>query len=570
MRLLADRAPTRCYSLSISSLFSPGLSTSTQPGTGTPPDELIRRLTIGFCLVALVLGAFEAWTTRFDMNPDGIQYLDNAAAYRQGDFQNALSTQWSPLYPWLIAALSAVVRPTPEQEFPLVHLLNFAIYALTLAGFLFFLRSVHQLTPAPNRVGLLLLSHSAFLYCSLDFTNLLYVAPDLLVSFFAFLAAGLLVRMAGGSARAIEYAALGATLGLGYLAKAPWLPIGLCCLAMAFILGRKRALWTCALLVAIAAPYIAVLSHSKGRFTFGDSGKLNVAWHVNGLPNTNWQGGPGANGRPIHPTREIATHPAIFEFSTPIAGTYPPWYDPAYWNEGVRVAYHPREFVRAIGRQISLYGYLLHHRQIPLLFALVTLWLLIPDKRHALMQLKPFWPVLVLGAVPFAMYAPIHAEGRYLAPFFVLLWTALFCGVLRDARILSAIAATAALLMFAESGIVTVSPPPDQPPARAHYEIAHQLEILGLRPGDRVAIVTGDLPYYWARLATAHIALQISFDQGYRERQAEWETARKIVADQGVAFVVAPALDGVTDQPGFIPLGTTNVFAYPIRLRGAY
>jgi len=83
-------------------------------------------------------------------------------------------------------------------------------------------------------------------------------------------------------------------------------------------------------------------------------------------------------------------------------------------------------------------------------------------------------------------------------------------------------------------------------------------------------MVTGDLPYYWARLAAARIALQISFDHGHRERQAEWETARKIVADQGVAFVVAPALDGVTDQPGFISLGTTNVFAYPIRPRGAY
>ena len=504
------------------------------------------------------------------MNPDGIQYLDNAAAYRQGDFQNALSTQWSPLYPWLIAALSAVARPTPEQEFPLVHLLNFGIYALTLAGFLFFVRSVrraeagsqHARRPAAHlfRLSLLL---ARFHQSALR-------RPRSAGEFFRFVAAGLLVRMAGGSARASEYAALGATLGLGYLAKAPWLPIGLCCLAMAFVLGRKRALWTCALLVAIAAPYIAVLSHSKGRFTFSDSGKLNLAWHVNGLPNTNWQGGPRGNGRPVHPTREIATHPAIFEFATPIAGTYPPWYDPAYWNEGVRVAYRPRDFARAIGRQISLYGYLLHHRQIPLLFALVTLWLLIPDKRRSLMQLKPFWPVLVLGAIPFAMYAPIHAEGRYLAPFFVLLWTALFRGMLRDARISSAIAATAALLMFAESAIVTFSPPPDQPPARAHYEIARQLETLGLRPGDRVAMVTGDLPYYWARLAGAHIALQISFDHGYRERQAEWETARKIVADQGVAFVVAPALDGVTDQPGFIPLGTTNVFAYPIRPRGAY
>jgi hypothetical protein len=543
---------------------------STQPGTGTPPDELIRRLTIGFCLMALVLGAFEAWSTRFDMNPDGIQYLDNATAYRQGDFQNALSTQWSPLYPWLIAELSTVVRPTPEQEFPLVHLLNFGIYSLALAGFLFFLHSVRRLRPPPNTLGFLLLSYSAFLYCSLDFTSLRYVAPDLLVSFFAYVVAGLLMRMANGSARASEYAAMGAMLGLGYLAKAPWLPIGLCCLAMACVFGRKRSLWACVLFCAITTPYVMALSHAKGRLTFGDSGQLNLAWHVNGLPNTNWQGGPVGNGWPAHPAREIATHPVIFEFATPFAGTYPPWYDPAYWNEGVRIAYRPRDVARAIGLQIGLYGYLLHHRQTPLLFALVMLWLLAPDKRRVLTQLKPLWPALALGAIPFAMYAPIHAEGRYLAPFFVLLWTALYRGVLRDSRVSLAIATTAALLMFTESAIVAFSPSPDQPPARAHYEIAHRLDALGLIPGDRVAMVTGDLPYYWARLAGARIVLQLTFDNSYRERQAEWGTARKIVSDQGVAFVVAPALEGVTDQTGWIPMGKTNVFAYPIHPRGAY
>jgi hypothetical protein len=69
------------------------------------------RLTIGFCLIAIVLGAAEAWTSRFSMNPDGVQYLDNATAYSSGDFHNALNSQWSPLYPWLIAAWFAHSGP---------------------------------------------------------------------------------------------------------------------------------------------------------------------------------------------------------------------------------------------------------------------------------------------------------------------------------------------------------------------------------------------------------------------------------------------------------------------------
>lgn len=551
-------------------MVSPGVLASTPPGTEAPPDALIRRLTIGFCLVTLVLGALQAWTTRFDMNPDGIQYLDNAAAYWHRDFPSALNTQWSPLYPWLIGALSAIVHPSREQEFPLVHVLNFFLYAMSLVGFLFFVYSMSRLLSASSVASLFLLSYSAFLYCSLDFTSLGFVTPDLLVNFFAFIVAGLLVRIAAGDKRARQFVALGVTLGLGYLAKAPFLPIGVLCLAITGLLGRRRTLWACAVFAAISAPYIWALSEAKGRFTFGDSAKLNVAWHLNGLPNTNWQGGPAASGQPAHPTRQLSTQPAIFEFAKPIAGTYPPWYDPAYWNEGVRIAYRPGEFARALVEQVRLYSYLLHHRQLPLLFALLALFLLSSSKSRTAGRLKTLWPALTLGAMPFAMYGPIHAEGRYLAPFFVLLWTALFCGVLEDCRISLPIATTAALLMLVESVIATFAAPANEPPARLHYEIARRLQALGLNAGDQVAVVHGDLPYYWAWLANARVTLQISFDGSYARRQAEWTTARQVLSSQAAIFLVSPALDGVTDQPGWRRLGTSNVFAYPAHLSRAY
>jgi hypothetical protein len=551
-------------------VVSPGALASTPPGTGTPPDALIRRLTIGFCLVALVLGALQAWTGRFDMNPDGIQYLDNAAAYWHLDFHNALNTQWSPLYPWLIAALNAVVHPSREQEFALVHLLNFILYAMSLAGFLFFVRSLQRLVPVSCVASLFLLSYSAFLYCSLDFTSLSFVTPDLLVNFFAFVAVGLLTRIAAWEKRARLFSALGVTLGLGYLAKAPFLPVGVLCLLTAGLLGRRRMLLTFAVFAAIAAPYVWALSEAKGRFTFGDSAKLNVAWHVNGLPNANWQGGPAGNGRPVHPTRQLSTQPAIFEFAKPIAGTYPPWYDPAYWYEGVRIAYRPREFARAIVEQVRLYGYWLHHRQLPLLFALLALFLLSSSKGDALGRLKTLSPVLALGAMPFAMYALVHAESRYLTPFFVLLWTALFCGVLDDHRVSLPIATTAAVLMLLESVIAVFATPANEPPARLHYEIARELHAVGLKSGDHVAIVQGDLSYYWAWLADARVTLEISFDGNYARRRAEWTAARDILSSQDAAFLVSPALDGVTDQPGWRRLGTSKVFAYPVYPSRAY
>src|SRR5579872_807979 len=102
----------------------------------------VRRLILSFCMVAILLGAIQAWRFRYWMNADGVQYLDNATAYFHGDFHQALNSQWSPLYPWLIGTLFAAARPDPYLEFPLVHLLNFFIYLLSLAGFLFFLSSV--------------------------------------------------------------------------------------------------------------------------------------------------------------------------------------------------------------------------------------------------------------------------------------------------------------------------------------------------------------------------------------------------------------------------------------------
>jgi hypothetical protein len=308
---------------------------------GAQAEWWIRRLTIGFCLIAFLLGAAQAWTSRFAMNNDGVQYLDNAGAYWAGDFQHAINSQWSPLYPWVIGALFAAVRPSPLSEFPVVHLLNFFIYLLSLAGFVFFFNCVLEMIPQGKRtpaigVSLALIAYPSFLYCSLDFTTLAYVTPDLLVSFFAFLAAGLLLRIAAGTASRSQYIALGVVLGLGYLSKTPFLLFGLLCLGMATALARKQPAGllglglSTATFAAIAVPYIWILSNAKSRFTVGDSGRSNIIWMVNGVPYYNWQGGPSDNGKPIHPTRQLSSNPAIFEFATPVGGTYPPWYDPIY------------------------------------------------------------------------------------------------------------------------------------------------------------------------------------------------------------------------------------------------
>lgn len=517
----------------------------------------VRRLTIGFCVLAAVLGAAQAWSARFAMNADGVQYLDNATLYLAGDFRHAINSQWSPLYPWLIGALFAIVRPSPYQEFPLVHLLNFLLYLTSLVSFLFFIASLK------TRVfGLLAVSYTAFLYCSLDFTNLTYVTPDLLVSIFAFLAAGYLLRIAARPVTLSQYFVLGLVLGVGYLAKAPFFLFGLLCLGIVWALVKR---WiplavTSLAFAMICLPYISVLSTAKGRFTIGDSGRLNIIWMVNGVPWYHWQGGPPDNGNPVHPTRQVSTNPDIFEFAAPVAGTYPPWYDPTYWDEGAKVAFRPGDFARAVVKQVRLYAYWIHHRQLPLVFGLLALLLLVSGK----IVWKPFWSVLLFAAAPFGMYALVHAEARYLAPFFVILWTILFLILTENAepRMVFSITTVAAALMVVEALLAFLAPVNPAPP-RLQYEIAQSAD---LKRGENVAIFSGDLGYDWARLAGAHIVLEVSLKPlacaTCGQRQVEWEKAKPVLEANGAKVIVSPCIPGIVDQPGWQQIGNTGVFAY--------
>ena len=89
-------------------------------------------------------------------------------------------------------------------------------------------------------------------------------------------------------------------------------------------------------------------------------------------------------------------------------------------------------------------------------------------------------------------------------------------------------------------------------------------------------MVSGSLAHYWAYLANARIAIEVSFTAcDYRTREAEWQSARQVLALQTAAYMVSPAVDGVTNQPGWIPIATqpgvpASVFAYPIHPHSAY
>src|SRR5208283_3374122 len=199
----------------------------------------LRHLLLAFWICAIAFGVIQASNSRFEMAPDGIQYLDNADAYLRGDWHNAANTQWSPMYPWLLAVALAALKPTTYWQFPVLHLVNCVIYLGALAAFQFFLSTLLRRIQGTFPSWLLgAIACGSFLYAMVDFTNVVNPTPDLTMAIFVFLTAAFMIRIAVDEANLLTFVLLGITLGLGYIAKAPFFVFSFVIFAIVIALVR--------------------------------------------------------------------------------------------------------------------------------------------------------------------------------------------------------------------------------------------------------------------------------------------------------------------------------------------
>jgi hypothetical protein len=102
------------------------------------------------CSISLALGLFHAWLGRNSMNPDGISYMDVGDALVRGNWSLAVNGWWSPLYAWIVGVVEFLFKPTPRWEFPLVHAVNFAVFAFALMSFRFLLHTLLAFNSEPK------------------------------------------------------------------------------------------------------------------------------------------------------------------------------------------------------------------------------------------------------------------------------------------------------------------------------------------------------------------------------------------------------------------------------------
>ena len=546
------------------------------------------------------------------MEPDAISYLDMGDAFWRGDWRHAVNALWSPLYGLVLGVVLGILHPAPYWEFSAVHAVNFGFLVGALASFDFFLASGYRFHHERARrssgvdVGMLpdwawyAAGFTLFIWSSLRLmwvpihieANIVAdegVLPDMLTSALVYLALGLLYQIPTAPNLLRPFVLLGAALGVGYLARNFVLPLGLVLLGVAVALGGGiRRVFTpllaavCILLVIIA-PFVVALSLAQGRPTMGAGAKLYYAYHVNGVPYVHWQGGAPGGGMPTHPTRKILNSPAVYEFATPVVGTYPPWDDPAYWYDGITPRIDARAELSVVRQSVRAYALTVYRQNTALVVAALALLLFsyLSVPQYSLLRgLRDSWGLLVLSGAGFATFAWVHFEPRHLATPIVLFWMGVLA-LVRVPHTAAHLRAVAAILTA--SLIVTLIPLGGQAAGEARaiirgrslgmdatghvqWEVAEGLGHLGVRPGDRVAVIGNGFYAYWARLARVRIVAQLPDEHGFWDADAQGKAdVMNTLSKSGAKLAVVkgiPSGDGVS---GWERLGRTEYYAHPLQ-----
>ena len=560
-----------------------------------------RWLLFGFRLLAIALGALHTWAAvkSYSMNEDGIAYLDIGDAYMRGEWQTAVSSVWSPLYPFLLGLALNVLKPSMRWEFPMVHLLNFVIYVIAFVCFEFFWRQLrrcrdNRITDASDAQVKLpewafeAFGYSLFIWSSLGLIEIWAVTPDMLMAALVYLAAGLLMRIrlgAGWNA----FVWLGVVLGLGYLTKTIMFPVALAFLGISLfsVPNPQRAirpiLLSLVIFLVLSAPFIAVISLAKDHFTLGDAGKLTYVRYVNGVRYPHWQGDPPGNGTPKHPSRKILDSPPIYEFGTPIGGTYPISRDPSYWYEGVVVRFDFWQQLRLLMSSALFYLDLFGHRQAGLLVGVVILYLMMRWQPLGPMDVLRDWGLVILALLVLGAYGLVYVEGRYVGVFVVLLWSDLLAGVrLPDSQTsrkwVSCVSLAMVLFMLAEivsfnlegAGALArrsdaIQQAKGKDSASWPGEVAEELQKVGIRPGDKVAIIGDAFVAFWARLARVQIVAEMFGWEADPFWLGDSETQQSVIrafTSSGARAIVADSVPDRTSLAGWRRLGSTGHFVY--------
>ena len=534
---------------------------------------MFNRLRLAFWIVAGVTGFLQIWLWDRVIWADSLSYLDSGDMLWQGDFTNAITNHWSPGFPFLLGLALKVLHPTGLWEVAVVKLVDLIIFLFTIGSFDFFIKQfcryyerdvVAEYGGTTLTVPTLALASEGYLLFIWTITRLLpawYTTPDMLVMGFVFVILGLLLTIKMGATGFVSFTALGVVLGVGYLVKAPMFPLAFMFMGIAFLLvgdfkkAIPRVALSFVLFAIIAAPLVLKLSELAGGLTFGKSGAWNYARYVNGIAVAyHWHGQPAGSGTPLHPTRVLFETPNVYEFGSPVRGTFPPWRDPYYWFAGITPHFDPAGQWRVIKANARILKEQATGLERSFIYGFLVLLCMSTDWRVIGRILAKQWFLLFSSIAALAMFSVVLVQDRYIAPYPIVMGLVLFSGVVvvRSANSLKlvnvVVLLTAALFAASSARTATGELRAFAKSLRGNEMLGRQgvwhlssqavsdaLRARGVRRGDRVSYIGKSGDFYWARLAGVEVNAEI--------RQSPPDTSLSALVPHASVAGLEPSVD---------------------------
>jgi hypothetical protein len=235
---------------------------------------------------------------------------------------------------------------------------------------------------------------------------------------------------------------------------------------------------------------------------------------------------------------------------------------------------------RAVISNINIYVRLLFAQE-GLLIGLAILYTLGRRRWAYCRDGLAYWPLLVPALAGLGMYALVSVYTRYVGAFVALLLLSAALSVrlprseemFRLAKYVSAILLVFMVIKICNSSryvayeAIHALIAPKEHAADLHWEVAEKLKQLGLRAGDKVAVIADTSQHYWARLARVKIVAEL-FEREVADFWAADQTIKSEIietfASTGAKAILADVPDRSRPGENWERVANSNWYMYSL------